>query len=81
VPQTSTLRKKCSEPQGQKAKKYDFYGHSTLTLYEPTDSEALARFAEHFGVSKITLESFRGIGGKRIMCGKRQVFPPTNANA
>ncbi|MDP3402624.1 MAG: hypothetical protein Q8S35_01555, partial [bacterium] len=60
---------------------YQFFGRSILTLYESTDSEALTRFAEHFGISQITLESFRSLDGQRIMCGDRQVFPPPNANA
>ena len=77
----STLRRKSAANLGiQKVERYDFYGASILTFYEPNDSKALERLAEHFGIPRITLESFRRVGGKRFMCDKRRVFPPL-ANA
>ena len=78
---SSTLRTEDPKPRSQRLKKYDFHGRSTLTQWQPTDSEALKSLAEHFEIPRITLESFRSIGGERIMCGKRQVFPPLNADA
>lgn len=80
MPQISTLRNEDPGPQNQRLKKYVFYGYTTLTQWQPTDTEALASFAEHFKIPRITLESFRSIGGERIMCGRRKVFPPS-ANA
>jgi len=81
VPQTSTLRNdRHQDAKVQRTKRYDFYGRTKLTLYESTDSEALSRLAQHFGVAKITLETFREVGGKRVMCGRRKIFPPP-ANA
>lgn len=75
--QNSTLRETHSTNAAtQRNKRYDLFGTSQLTLFQPTDTSALKSFADHFGVPAITLESFRKLGGKRIMCGQRRVFPP-----
>lgn len=78
---TSTLRRRSAANLGaQRNQRYDFYGSSQLTFWEPNDSKALETLAEHFKIPRITLESFRSIGGKEFMCDKRRVFPPL-ANA
>ncbi len=78
---SSTLGKEELSSTIELKNQYRFFGRSILTLYESTDSEALTRFAAHFGIAQITLESFRRIDGERIMCKDRQVFPPLDANA
>ncbi len=82
MPHTSTLHQKSlTSSATERAKRYDFFGRSKLTLFAPSDSEALKSLATHFEIPQITLESFRRIGGKRFMCGKQRIFPPANANA
>lgn len=77
----STLRRKSAENLGaQRTERYDFFGVSQLTFWAPNDTKALENLAEHFEISRITLASFRSVGGKRFMCGDRRVFPPL-ANA
>lgn len=82
---TSTLRRKSAENLGlQGLQRYDYFGDSELVFYEPNDTKALETLANHFRIPRITLESFRSIGGKRFVCTERsterRVFPPL-ANA
>lgn len=61
---------------------YRFEGASTLTFCEDSDLNAFKRLADHFGIPfPITLESFAGVGGKRLTCEGRQIFPPPSADA
>ena len=81
MPRTSTLRRRSAENLGlQELKRYDYFGDSDLVFFEPNDTKALETLADHFKIPRITLESFRRIGGTCFMCEKRRVFPPL-ANA
>ncbi len=60
---------------------YKLFGTRKLTFYDDSDAHALVHLAKHFGVPKITLETFARAGGTRLMCGSRRVFPPPGINA